>query len=377
MFGELSKYENGTMYSIKNKSTKETEYYASKVEAETAMASGNYSKVKEESLTPKYILTVQDKLRIKAETQLKEAQTLVSSNQNAQAGDKFLEASYLVNALGGDSELFKYNAALSYHKGEAYQKAFDVYKELIEEGYTGETTSWSAVEKASGKEVSFNTKKDADTQAKLGLVSNIKEVKTPSVKRDLYAYTLMALNSLKKHDSLVEKIAKEFPNDSEIQTLSGNIYHQSGMESEFINKLLERTKAEPNNANNFYNLGVLYMQQNKDTEAIQYFEKAIQIKPDYKNAYTNLALLKIKPEAQYVEMINANLGKSAKEKEIYKEYTKKRKELYAEVIPYLEKSFQLDKTDYEVAKSLRQAYQAAEIFDKEDEMRAIEKSLKP
>ena len=86
-------------------------------------------------------------------------------------------------------------------------------------------------------------------------------------------------------------------------------------------------------------------------------------------------MLIIQPEKEYVDIINNNLGTSAKEKGIYKEYTEKRKALYVEAIPYFEKLFNLDKTDYNSAKMLRQAYQAAEMFDMEDEMRAIEKSL--
>lgn len=377
MFGNLGKFENGTMYSVKNKASKQTEYYETKEDAETAIAKGDYSKIKEEVLSPKYMLLVQDKLKSKAESILTEAQSLVSSKQDAKAGDKFLEASYLVTALGGDADIFKYNAALSYHKGQAYQKAFDVYKELIGEGYTGETTTWVAMEKSSGKEVSFESKADADTQAKLGLVSAASEVKTPSVERDLYTYTLMALNGLKKYDPIVEKITDKYPKDSEIQNLAGNIYYETGMEDEFINKLTDRTKIEPNNANTYYNLGVLLMKKGNDDQAVQNFEKAIQLDPSYKNAYTNLALIKIKPEKEYVEIINSNLGKSAKEKQTYQEYTKKRKDLYSVVIPLLEKAFQLDKTDYDAAKTLRQAYSAAEMFDKEDEMRKIEKSLQP
>src|SRR5690606_6026110 len=129
------------------------------------------------------------------------------------------------------------------------------------------------------------------------------------------------------------------------------------------------------NAANHYNIGVLQMNAGNDADAIQSFEKTIQLDPNFKNAYTNLALVKIKPEVEYVEIINSNLGNTSKEKQTYKEYTQKRKDLYKEVIPYLEKAFELDRTDYDTAKTLRQAYQAAEMFDKEDEMRAIERSL--
>jgi len=377
MFGEVGKYENGLMYSVKNKSTKQTEYYATKAEADAAAASGDYAKTKEETLTPNLILKVQGNLRTKAENLLKEANTAYQANNSNLAGDKFLEASYLVKAIGGDAGLYKFNAAMSYHKGESYQKAFDAYKELINEGYTGESTVWVGKNKETGEEVSFGSKQEAELQQKLEQVTGIKEVKSPSVEKDLYTYTLRVLNGLKKYDEVVERITDKYPNDTEIQTLAGNVLHNSGNDDKFLEKLIANTKIDPNNANNYYNIGVIQMNAGKDTEAIQNFEKAIQLNPQMKNAYTNLALVKIKPEKEYVEIINANLGNSAKEKKTYEEYNQKRKDLYKEVIPYLEKAFELDKTNYDAAKTLRQAYQAAEMFDKEDAMRTVEKSLQP
>src|SRR5690606_2320575 len=160
-----------------------------------------------------------------------------------------------------------------------------------------------------------------------------------------------------------------------IQTVIGNIYHNSGNNEMFLTKLLENIKIDPKNPVNYFNIGTIYMEQDKDQEAIQYFEKAIEVDPTYKNAYNNLALVKIKPEKAYVEIINSNLGSSPKEKQTYKEYTQKRKDLYMSIIPLLEKAYQLDPKDLNAAKTLRQAYQAAEMFEKEDEMRAIEKKL--
>jgi len=376
-FGELAKYENGTMYSIKNKGTKQTEYYATSAEAEAAAAKGDYSKVKEEKLSPKYLIDVEESLRSLAQRTIEEGNAAYTAGDNEKAGSKFLEASYLIKALGGDSGLFKYNAALSYHRGSNYTKAFEIYKELINDGYTGESTSWVGKEKDSGNEVSFRSRAEADAnpQVKLGLITGIKEVKSPSIEKEIYTNALKALGGAKKYDEVVEKISAKYPNDTEIQTLIGNIYHFAGNDEQFLNKLIENTKLDPKNPTNFFNIGVIYMNQNKDAEAIQYFEKAIAADPKYKSAYTNIALTKIKPEKEYVETINANLGNNAKERKIYQEYTQKRKDLYMEVIPYLEKAFELDKTDYEAAKALRQAYQNVEMFDKEDQMRAIEKSL--
>lgn len=373
-FGELAKYENGVMYSAKNKSTKATEYYATKADADAAVANGDYSKPKEERLTPNYLPQIQQSLSGMAEKTLQEANTAYQADKSEEAGNKFLEASYLVKALGGNSQIFKYNAALSYHRGGKYQQAFDTYKELISEGYTGENISYLAKDKE-GNETSYASKEEVENYKKLGIVTTYKEVKTPSVEKELYLNALKALSGLEKYDDIVEKITKKYPQDSEIQTVAGNIYHKSGNDEQFLNKLIENTKLNPSDPTNYFNIGVIYMEQGKDTEAVQYFEKTIQVDPKYKNAYNNLALVKVKPEKEYVEIINANLGSSAKEKQAYQEYTKKRKDLYVSIIPHLEKAFELDKTDLQAATTLRKAYQAAEMFDKEDQMRAIEKSL--
>lgn len=374
-FGELAKYETGVVYSIRNKTTKQTEYYATKSEAEEAAAKGDYSKPKEETLNSVYIPQVQEKITSMAQKSLEDANLAYKADRNEEAGDKFLEASYLVKALGGNYQLFKYNAALSYHRGEKFDKAFTAYKELVDEGYTGETTSWVAKDKNTGEEVTFNSKSDAETQAKLGLVTGIKEVKTPSMERDVFLNALKALSALGKYDEVVEKITEKYPQDGEIQTLIGNIYHKSGSNDRFLEKLIENTRLEPNNPTNYFNIGVIYMDQNKDEEALQYFEKAIEVDPNYKNAYTNIVLIKVKPDVEYVEIINSNLGSSQKERNTYKEYNTKRKNLYIEVVPYLEKAYNIDKTSLETASMLRKAYQLAEMFDKEDAMRTVEKTL--
>lgn len=374
MFEKMATYERGTVYSGKNNATGNTEYFYSKEDADKAEASGNFKKLKEKSLKPNLIDKAQNRLQSLAENSLQQANAYYQGNQSNEAGDKFLEAGSLINAMGGNGDLFRYNAALSYHKGKTFQKALDIYKELMNKGYTGETTSWIGIEKDTGNEVSFPSKAEAETQQKLGLVTNVRQVKSESVEKDLANYALNALVNMKSYDPIVETIATKYPNDSEIQSMIGTIYHNSGKDDLFLKKLLETEKIDPKNETNLYNIGVLYMEQNNDAKALEYFEKAIAADANYKNAYTNIALIKVKPEKEYVEIINDNRGSSAKERKIYTEYMEKRKNLYIQAVPYLEKAFNIEKT-YESAKTLRQAYQAAEMFEKEDEMRAIEKSL--
>src|SRR5690606_20752883 len=122
LFGEMSKYENGVVYSARNKSTKQTEYFQTKAEADAAIAKGDYTRAKEEVLSPNLITKVDNELRKKAENVLQQGNTAYQAKDMKKAGDKFLEASYLVNAIGGDSSIFKYIADLRLHKRQINKK---------------------------------------------------------------------------------------------------------------------------------------------------------------------------------------------------------------------------------------------------------------
>ena len=54
--------------------------------------------------------------------------------------------------------------------------------------------------------------------------------------------------------------------------------------------------------------------------------------------------------------MNTNLGTSAKEKKIYTENKAKRKLLYQEALPYLEKAYQLDSESLNIIKVLQNTY---------------------
>ena len=56
--------------------------------------------------------------------------------------------------------------------------------------------------------------------------------------------------------------------------------------------------------------------------------------------------------------MNNNLGTSKKEKEAYAANETKRKALFTEAVPYLEKMYELDPTNRVVVRNLIQAYKA-------------------
>lgn len=376
-FEQMAKYEIGPIYSVRNKANKTTEYYFTLAEAENIASKGDYTKPKEEKLSAQNMSKVVDKLKGLAERSIQQANAAFQSQNHNEAGQKFLEASYLVDAIGLEGDIFRYNAAISFHQAGNHDKAFVVYKQLIDDGYDGVSTTYLGIDNE-GNEIPYGTKEEAENSKKIGIIKSYKQVKTPSIEIDLYSNALKALSALNRFDEIVNLIDTKYPQEGEIQTLIGNVYHNSGNIEQFKEKLLDNIKINPNDPVNYFNLGVIYMDKSDDAQAIKYFTQATEKAPNSitaKNAFNNIALIKIKPESEYIEIINSNLGPNEKERKIYLEYTKKRKDLYADAVPYLEKAYQIDKNDLQAVSTLRKAYQAAEMFDKEDEMREIERRL--
>lgn len=56
-------------------------------------------------------------------------------------------------------------------------------------------------------------------------------------------------------------------------------------------RLLNYVKEEPQDANGYFNLGMLAMDDKKDTEAEAWMKKAIKLQPNFRSALFNLALL--------------------------------------------------------------------------------------
>ncbi|SUP54363.1 Uncharacterised protein [Weeksella virosa] len=70
---ELSKYENGKVFIVRNKDTKKDEYYYSQAEVDAAVAKGNYGKIKSQDLTQKYGILINSEVSTLANETLKSA----------------------------------------------------------------------------------------------------------------------------------------------------------------------------------------------------------------------------------------------------------------------------------------------------------------
>ncbi|MDV7391635.1 tetratricopeptide repeat protein, partial [Arthrospira platensis SPKY1] len=119
---------------------------------------------------------------------------------------------------------------------------------------------------------------------------------------------------------------------------------------------------KPNDAELFYNLGVVSTKTKKYADAERYYNRAIELKPDYADAYLNLAVIKLDDDQRIIDEMN-NLGTSAADNKKYDALKKEREKVLAGAIPFLEKAVQYG-ADIEVKRTLMNIYNTLDMSDK-------------
>ncbi|MDQ0781916.1 M48 family metallopeptidase [Chryseobacterium sp. W4I1] len=292
------------------------------------------------------------------------------------AAPKFLEVYNLLKTNGQDDKIYMYYAGLSYALANNTDESIKIYTELINSGFTGVQTTYTAKEKKSGNVVNLDKatwelmKKNAD-------YSDFKTEQTASVEPDLYeTLTTLLLNAKKPNEALViiEKGLAKYPNNAKLKDAQSTAYYDSGNTEKFIVTLKEQLAKNPNDATNWYNLGVMQSKNPATLEdAITSFKKAIEIKPDFENAHQNLVYTVIGDDSKIVEQINAT------RKEKPEEATKlidARKERFAKALPYAEGWYKAAPESLDALTALKEIYIVTKNVDKIKDLKVKEAELK-
>jgi tetratricopeptide (TPR) repeat protein len=294
-----------------------------------------------------------------------------SLNYFANAGKDFAK----VFVLSRRDTAFLQNAGLSFYFAEKYNESINEYQKLLDLGYTGISTTYSATKVADGQKVIFASKKEMDIQAKLGLVKDPKIDVRESQRNELIkmiAKNYIALKDNEKALAFIKQAQKDAPNDYGLLVDEANIYYAMGDNLKFKEKLEEAVKINPTDPTLYYNIGVMKMELNDNEGAIESFKKSIELKPDYAEAYNNIgAAILVKAEA-IVEEMNKNLSDFDK----YDKLQAQQLEVYKEALPYYEKAFEYDNSNITMVRTLLGIYENLEMTDKLKEMQAVYNSMK-
>ena len=270
-----------------------------------------------------------------------------------------------------------YYAASTYVNGKDYATALKLYSELKTLNYSGKGTSYLAVNKLTSQEDAFNTVKERDLAVKLGTHEKPKTEAIPSKRGEIYkniALILVQDGKVEEAKKAVADARKANPEDNSLLLTEANLYLETKDYETYKKLVAEALEKNPNDADLVFNLGVLSANAKNRADAEKYYKRVIEINPKYTNAYINLAALKLEDEKVIIDEMN-KLGTSAKDMKRYEVLKTQREDLFKATIPFLQKAYELDPTNIDVAKTLLNVYSALEMMPESKELKAKIKVL--
>ncbi|KAA0126230.1 hypothetical protein FY557_18510 [Chryseobacterium sp. SN22] len=324
-----------------------------------------------------FVFGQKDDVNAKLQEANKAAMDAYNAKNYAVAAPKFMDVYNILKTSGQDNKVYMYYAGLNYALANDIPQATKIYTDLINSGYTGVETTYTAKDNKTGQVASYD-KNTWDLLKKTSSkdYSDFKTEQSPSVEQDLYETLSTLLINAKKNDealALIEKGLAKFPNSAKLKEYQGSALYASGNTDKFMQNLKEQLAKNPNDATNWYNLGVLQAKNPATTnEAMASFQKAIELKPDFSNAYQNLVYTAIGDDEKAVTEINA-LRKTKPDDAT--KLIEARKERFNKAIPYAEKWMQAMPNDINAVQTLKDMYNTTRNTAKANEMKAKEAEL--
>lgn len=297
------------------------------------------------------------------------------------AAPKFMEVYELLKTSGQDDKTYMYYAGLSYALANNIDPAIKIYTDLINSGYTGVQTTYTAKDNKTGQVTTYDkTTWELLKKSSSKDYSDFKTEQTKSVESDLYETLSTLLLNAKKNDealAIIEKGLTKYPNNAKLKEYQGSALYASGNTDKFMQNLKEQLSKNPNDATNWYNLGVL---QSKNpataSEATASFKKAIELGgADSKligNAYQNLVFTTIGDDDAAVKEINA-IRKTNPDKAT--ELIEARKARFNQALPHAESWYKTQPENLDAISTLKDIYSIIKNQAKFNEMKAKEAEI--
>jgi len=270
-----------------------------------------------------------------------------------------------------DQDKLFYAASYAFNAGD-YDRALQYYTELKDANYSGEGTSYLAVNKASGKEETFNSKDERDLFIKAGSHEKPRNEKIASKRGEIYkyiAYILVDKGRVEEAKAAVEEAKKANPNDESLLMTEADVYLKMNDYANYDRVINQVLAKDPNNVILHFNLGVTNANAGKLEQAEKYYIRALELDPTYFDALINLSELRLRADAKIVDQMN-KLGNSEKDNKRYEVLKAEREKNFKFLLPYLEKAVELKSDDEAVKKTLLSVYNALEMTDKAKALKA-------
>ncbi len=295
-------------------------------------------------------------------------------NENFKDAYLNLQMSYRVSPR---DTLYLYNAALIATENKDFNQALSFYNELIDIGFTGITTNYYAIEKATGDEQGFQSPEQRELFIKAGTHEDPRDINLESVEIDVLRSMAAIYKNNKDYDnslSYIEKAKKINENDINIILLESNIRWEIGDVESYEKLITKALEIEPENVDLHFNLGVISSDKGDIDKAMSHYNMAIETDSTYTRAYLNAAALILKKEQSIIEEMNS-LGNSNADYNRYDELKIVREDLYKSAIPYLESVYNLDNNNISAVRTLRNIFSAIDDMDNYKKYKSIAEDI--
>ena len=334
----------------------------------------------------KYSPALGDKLRSSIDPLLRKANETATTNYNSKnfdvAGEKFAETYYLFKAAGQDDKTYLYYAGVAFAQSATSKaKAVDILTSLIQSGYTGIETNYTAKNTKTGN-VEKLDKAAYDLYKKTPDGAGYSEFKTETTtnkQEELYDLLASLLFEQKRYDEagkMAEEGLKKFPNNQSLSQVQSNSYFKTGKTDEFVNNLRAKIAKNPNDKESMYNLGVMLSKDpTKMAEAEATYKKLVDLDPKFPNALNNLVFTIIGEDDSKTIEEYRNLKKAGKIDAANK-VLEQRRAKFQKALPYAEQLYQADPNNKEVVSLLKGMYMTTQNTAKYNEFKAKETAMK-
>lgn len=295
--------------------------------------------------------------------------TLLSYAVNLGNEKRYADASSVLYSIyqmdPNDTEKLYYAANYAINATD-YKSALSHYLKLKELDYSGEKMNYSAVSLLTDKEEFFPSKSERDKAVKIGTHKEPKDEKETSKRGEIYkniALIYMSQDKTAEAKSAILDARKANPEDTSLILSEADLYlkaNDMAMYSKLIKEVLEK---DPNNADLYYNLGVVSGQNKDNKNAETYYVKATELNPKLSNAYYNLAAIRLDEGQLLLDQMN-KLGTTAAENKKYDVLREQRITVLKSAMQLLEKTIAIDKKNIDAKEVLLSVYKALEMKDK-------------
>ncbi|MGB2171571.1 MAG: tetratricopeptide repeat protein [Flavobacteriaceae bacterium] len=275
-------------------------------------------------------------------------------------GDYLISAKnlYLAYQINPESNItYLYFAATNAVNAADYELALKYYIKLRELNYTGVETKYYATLVATGDEAEISSS-EYTLYAKSKDYTNLREEQTPSRYPEIVKNIALLYNQLGQKDQAIKAVkdAREAnPGDIGLILTEANIYIELDEKERYQELVIEALAQDPTNAVLYFNLGVVNSDLGDKAKSREFYEKAIEYDSSMTNAYLNLVALILEDEANIVDQMNS-LGNSRADNLKYDKLKAKRENVYLECVPILKKLIDLDDSNIEAIRTLKNIY---------------------